>query len=261
MGATIALYLLMQGISTLLWLPLSNSIGRRRTYIYSLSIYVLASVFLVAWPNLETFIILRGIQGIGTAAMVPLGYATIDDITLPAERSNPLSTFQWFQITTMLISPFLGGLLSNFLGFRAVLIFPMIVAVVVLLVAGMWLPETLQHKQASSPTSEFPLDEKKAQTEKPEDKRSSMRNEISQCLEAWIQLRPMIGKDTVTSLGFAGVVLSVWMMVTVSTPQIFTMKFSLNDFLLGMALLPSSKHFPITHNGIDLTPEKLWVLL
>lgn len=248
MSATITSYLLMQGISTLLWIPLSNSTGRRRTYIYSLSIYILASIALVGWPNLATLIILRGVQGIGTASVVPLGYATIGDIALTTERASLLHIFQWFQITAMIISPFLGGLLSNFLGFRAVLLFPLIVAAVVLLVSGICLPETLQRVREESSTypseSERPFDGKwKAASIKGD--KSSTRVVVFKCSSIRERLRVRIEKGTVISLVFAGVVFSAWTMVTVSTPEIFTKKFALNDFLLGMALIPSSEHIPI----------------
>jgi MFS family permease len=148
----------------------------------------------------------------------------------------------------MVTGPLLGGLLSTFLGFRSVLIFPTIVAAVVLVVSAISLPETQKRMEEVDPVRlsglHQPLDEK-MQTTKPEGYRKSTQDVVTSCKSKprniGDTLRILIEKDTAASLVFAGVVFSVWTMVTVSTPELFKKKFALDDFLLGLALVPSGK--------------------
>lgn len=76
MGAvslTITSYLIVQGISPLIWGSLSDVLGRRPIYIYSFALYISANVALSFSPSFAVLLIFRGIQAAGSASTVSIG--------------------------------------------------------------------------------------------------------------------------------------------------------------------------------------------
>jgi MFS family permease len=70
---TITSYLIVQGISPLIWGSLSDVLGRRLIYIYSFALYISANIVLSFSPNFAVLLIFRGIQAAGSASTVSIG--------------------------------------------------------------------------------------------------------------------------------------------------------------------------------------------
>ena len=70
---TITSYLIIQGVSPLLWGTLSDTIGRRQIYIYSFLVYISANVGLSFSPTFTVLVIFRGLQAAGSASTVSIG--------------------------------------------------------------------------------------------------------------------------------------------------------------------------------------------
>jgi MFS family permease len=70
---TITSYLIIQGISPLIWGSFSDALGRRPIYIYSFAVYIVANIGLSFSPNFAVLLIFRGLQAAGSASTVSIG--------------------------------------------------------------------------------------------------------------------------------------------------------------------------------------------
>ncbi|KAH7010105.1 major facilitator superfamily transporter [Ilyonectria destructans] len=143
---TITSYLIIQGISPLFWGSISDALGRRPIYIASFSVYIVANIALSFSPNFAVLLIFRGLQAAGSASTVSIGNGVIQDITPPAERGAFISFYSSKAVRnfSIAIGPVLGGILSNFFGFRSIFIFLLILSSITILVIIFFLPETMR---------------------------------------------------------------------------------------------------------------------
>lgn len=70
---TITSYLIIQGISPLIWGSLSDALGRRPIYIASFTVYIIANIALSFSPNFAVLLLFRGLQAAGSASTVSIG--------------------------------------------------------------------------------------------------------------------------------------------------------------------------------------------
>ncbi|KAM5341301.1 hypothetical protein ACJ41O_014332 [Fusarium nematophilum] len=218
---TITSYLIVQGISPLIWGSFSDALGRRPIYIYSFAVYIAANIGLSFSPNFVVLFIFRGLQAAGSASTV--------------------SIVRNFSIA---IGPVLGGLLSNFLGFRSIFIFLLILSSLALAMIVIFLPETMR-SIAGNGTLRLqgiyqPLIRKVSEEPSymvdPDESFELPKVTLRTFIEPAKFLKE---KDILVSLIFGGVVYAIWSMVTASTTGLFTETFHLNELLLGLAFLPN----------------------
>jgi MFS family permease len=70
---TITSYLIIQGVSPLLWGSLSDTVGRRPIYIASFTVYIISNIVLSLSPNFPVLLAFRGLQAAGSASTVSIG--------------------------------------------------------------------------------------------------------------------------------------------------------------------------------------------
>lgn len=63
----------MQAVTPLFWGPMSDTLGRRPTYIASFAVYIVGNVALSFSPNYAVLLIFRGVQAAGSASTVSIG--------------------------------------------------------------------------------------------------------------------------------------------------------------------------------------------
>lgn len=149
MSHSLGLYLLAFAISALLWGPIADSIGRRKTILLGLGCYLLGSVLAVLASHVDVLLLGRVFQGSGAAAAFVAGRALLRDGRAPETAHRALSQVMfWFTLAPAL-APVLGGWLDHTFGWRSVFGFLLLYAVVLLLLS--WrLPETLPHVHRQS---------------------------------------------------------------------------------------------------------------
>ncbi|KAJ3455789.1 hypothetical protein MRS44_017271 [Fusarium solani] len=244
---TITSYLVVQGISPLIWGSFSDALGRRPIYIYSFAVYITANIGLSFSPNFAVLLIFRGLQAAGSASTVSIGNGVIQDITQASDRGGFISFYQasmFSQTRYIAIGPVLGGLLSNFLGFRSIFVFLLILSSLTLAMIVVFLPETMR-SIAGNGTLRLrgiyqPLIRKFSQ-EPPYMVDPDQSFELPKVtLRTFVEPAKLLKeKDILSSLIFGGVVYAIWSMVTSSTTGLFTENFHLNEFLLGLTFLPN----------------------
>ncbi|OGB01677.1 MAG: Bcr/CflA family drug resistance efflux transporter [Burkholderiales bacterium RIFCSPHIGHO2_12_FULL_61_11] len=118
---TLSALLLAFGTSQLLWGPLSDRFGRRPILLWGLSAYTLASIASTLAPSMALLIAWRVVQGAAMGAVVMCARAIVRDLYQPIEGARIMSKGLSGLGVLACVSAPLGGLLSEFFGWRMAL--------------------------------------------------------------------------------------------------------------------------------------------
>ena len=123
--------------------------GRRRTFVISAGIFAVGSAVCALAPSAGVLIGGRGVQGVGAALIVPLGYANATLVVAEERRGWALGIVSTGATVFLAAGPVLGGLLTQFFGWRSVFAINLLPILVVLVVAARWMPESrVQRREA-----------------------------------------------------------------------------------------------------------------
>jgi Arabinose efflux permease len=117
--------------------------GRKRVYLYGIVVFTVASFLLTVVPTIDALVAVRILQGCGTAMIFGTGISVISSVFPPAERGRILGIYVASGFAGLTIGPFLGGLLTQNIGWRSIFLFNIpigIIACLLLLwkVEGEW---------------------------------------------------------------------------------------------------------------------------
>jgi DHA1 family bicyclomycin/chloramphenicol resistance-like MFS transporter len=114
----LSLFVAAFGLGQLLLGPLSDRLGRRPVLLAGLSLYLLASLGMLLAENIQTLIAARVLQGFGACAALVLARAIVRDVW-QAEAGPALALTVLGMFVAIVLSPLLGGLLTQYGGWRA----------------------------------------------------------------------------------------------------------------------------------------------
>ena len=120
LSQSMGVYLAAFAISTLLWGPLADRFGRRIVILFSLLLYVSASIGCAIGKDIETFIIMRIFQGLAASGGFIAGRAMIRDVHDANGAHRALSHVMLLFAIAPAVAPMLGGWLHEQLGWRSV---------------------------------------------------------------------------------------------------------------------------------------------
>ncbi|MDB5034763.1 MAG: drug resistance transporter, drug:H+ antiporter family protein [Chlorobi bacterium] len=135
-------YALFLGALVLVGGSLGDRYGRRRIFALGIVIFTLASVWCGLSPTIMQLIIARGIQGIGSALLVPGSLAIITASFDEHERGKAIGTWSGFTAITAAIGPLLGGWLIEHASWHWIFFINVPLAAVVLLITFWRVPES-----------------------------------------------------------------------------------------------------------------------
>jgi multidrug resistance protein len=142
---TITSYLVVQGVSPVLFGDAADVFGRRPVFVVMFSVYVLANIALALQNSYVALLVLRMAQSLGCSATIAISYGVIADVSTPAERG----TMQGVAITAAnlgpVLAPVIGSALVSQAGWHWVFWFLLIAGAVVLLIILFFLPETARN--------------------------------------------------------------------------------------------------------------------
>ncbi len=114
--------------------PLSDKYGRRNPLIVATVLFALASVAIVFSPNVETFIALRFVQGLGGAGGIVISRSIAADYFVGHELMTVIAITGVINGISPIIAPMASGMMAEIGGWQAV--FAMLGAIGALLVFG-----------------------------------------------------------------------------------------------------------------------------
>ncbi len=140
---TLTALLLAFGVSQLIWGPLSDRFGRRPVLLWGMAAYVAAAVGSALAPTMAALILWRTLQGAAMGAAVMCARAIVRDLYAPLQGARVMSKGLTGLGVIACISAPLGGLLSDWLGWRAALLALAVFGAATLLVVALRFEETV----------------------------------------------------------------------------------------------------------------------
>jgi EmrB/QacA subfamily drug resistance transporter len=128
---------------------MGDQYGRRRIFMFGVTLFSLASMWCGFVPNIRQLILARALQGIGAALLVPGSLAIISASFREEERGRAIGTWSGFAAITAAIGPVMGGWLIEKVSWRAVFFLNVPLAVIVLLISFWHVPESRDEKKGA----------------------------------------------------------------------------------------------------------------
>ena len=108
-------YLLSSTAVTPLYGKVSDIVGRRKTLLFAISVFVVGSIACALSPNMLVLIISRALQGLGGGGLISLAQTIIADIVSPKERSRYQVYIAGTYMFASISGPLLGGAMAQHL--------------------------------------------------------------------------------------------------------------------------------------------------
>jgi EmrB/QacA subfamily drug resistance transporter len=136
-------YLLAAAMFLVPFGKLADMHGRKRVFSYGMGLYALASLLCALAPSSAVLIGSRALQGVGSAMIFGTGVAILTSVFPPGERGRALGLNVAATYTGLSVGPFLGGLLTQNLGWRSLFLINVplgliVVALVLWRLKGEW---------------------------------------------------------------------------------------------------------------------------
>ena len=147
---TITLYLAGMAVAQLVLGPLSDRYGRRPVILGALAVTAAMSLFAALSASAAMLILARVLQSFGASACQVIGRAIIRDVFDKDRAASMIGWVTMAMVVAPMISPSIGGLMSETIGWRWVFAATAVIAAVTLALAAIRLPET--RAVVSSPT-------------------------------------------------------------------------------------------------------------
>ena len=141
-------YTLLLAALMLLGGALGDRYGRRRIFGIGVLLFALASIWCGLAPNIEQLIVARLVQGVGGALLVPGSLALISASFSEEERGRAIGTWSGFSAVAAGIGPLIGGWLIETVSWRWAFLMSAPLAVLVLLVLYLKVPESRDEEAA-----------------------------------------------------------------------------------------------------------------
>jgi DHA2 family multidrug resistance protein len=111
-------YIVANGIMIPLTGWISTRLGRKRYFITSVIVFVIASGACGAAQSLEQIVVFRIVQGAAGAAMIPSSQAILMETFPPEEQALAMSMWGLGMLTSPMLGPTLGGWITDNLNWR-----------------------------------------------------------------------------------------------------------------------------------------------
>lgn len=116
---TLSIYLLVFGVTQLIWGPLIDHFGRRRLLPASLLLGVVASFICVFAPNISVLIFGRAMQGFALCCANLIAFSSSRDFEDPVERAKVLSYISMIVAISPIFAPVIGSLVFTYFGWQS----------------------------------------------------------------------------------------------------------------------------------------------
>ncbi|MEC5168385.1 MFS transporter [Glaciihabitans sp. GrIS 2.15] len=113
-GITITAYLLTLAVLIPLSGWITRRLGSRRIFLAAIAIFTLASVLCALSTNLPELTIMRVLQGIGGAMMVPVGRLAVLRVTDRADLIRAIALLTWPALVAPIVAPLAGGIITTY---------------------------------------------------------------------------------------------------------------------------------------------------
>ncbi|GAB7366778.1 hypothetical protein MBLNU230_g0731t1 [Neophaeotheca triangularis] len=139
---TLTSYMIFQGLAPTIFGDLADMAGRRPAYIVGFAIYTGANIGLALCDSYAALLVLRCLQATGSSGTIALASGVVADVATSAERGIWMGWAQSGPMVAPAIAPVLGGIFAEFLGWRWIFWFLLILTAVFIIPFLITFPET-----------------------------------------------------------------------------------------------------------------------
>jgi EmrB/QacA subfamily drug resistance transporter len=111
-------YMLTTTVMTPIWGKMADLIGRRPAMFGGLALFILGSALSGAAHSMAQLIAFRALQGLGAAALFPVGMTIVADLLTLERRTRMIGLFSSMWGVASLFGPIVGGFLTQYWSWR-----------------------------------------------------------------------------------------------------------------------------------------------
>src|SRR3954447_14173256 len=115
---------------------LGDRLGRKRWFLIGLTLFTATSAVAAFSQNIEMLIILRAVQGLGAAIIMPLSLSIISNAFPPEERGRAVGIWSAISVSAIALGPVVGGLLVEYASWHWVFLINVPIGVIAWLVTS-----------------------------------------------------------------------------------------------------------------------------
>ncbi|MGB9175824.1 MAG: MFS transporter, partial [Methanoregula sp.] len=143
MGWVSTAYLLASAVFLVPFGRIADIYGRKLVFATGLSLFTLASFLMILAPSALAVILLRVLQGFGSAMIFGTAVAILTSVTPPEHRGKAIGIYTTAVYLGLSMGPFFGGILTGLFGWRSIFavnvpIGLFAIALIVLFLKGEW---------------------------------------------------------------------------------------------------------------------------
>lgn len=255
---TLTTYSIFQGLAPTIFGDLADMAGRRPAYIIGFIIYIGACIGIALQDSYAALMVLRCLQSTGSSGMIALANGVVADVATVAERGTWMGWATGPMMIGPAAGPVIGGLLAQFLGWRSIFWFLVIMAGVYLIVFTIVFPETGRNVvgNGSIPPQGWNMSVlnwwsvRKAARNNDALSRTTSRESNRLAQQRLARARKLRWPNPLNTLKlikepdvgllllYNSLVYTAFMDVAASAPFLFTSTYSFNDLQVGLAFIP-----------------------
>ncbi|OGM40837.1 putative MFS transporter [Aspergillus bombycis] len=243
---TLMSYMIFQGLSPMFVGDFADKAGRRPAYIGCFILYIAANIGLALQNNYAALFIFRCLQSAGISTTIALGSGVVSDIAAAAERGSYMGFVTAGTLLGPSVGPVIGGLLAQYLGWRAIFWFLTIFAGTFAVQFLLFFPETARKVVGNGsippPTWNLSLiNWYQTRSSRAEGQEANNSPEASHKITFPNPLRTLsivFQKDTSIILLSNAILFAGFYDVSASIPSIYEDLYGLNELQIGLCYIP-----------------------
>lgn len=139
---TLSLYCFFFGIAQLIWGPLIDYYGRKKTLNMSFCLFLLATFICIFSTNIESLITGRALQGFSVCCANVIAFSSARDLEDDSERTKLLSYLLTVVAVSPIFAPLIGSIVYVHYGWQAIFVLMGLISLTLLLLGNTFLHES-----------------------------------------------------------------------------------------------------------------------
>lgn len=248
---TISVYMVFMAISPMLMGGIADVVGRRPTMLVCFAVYMVSCIMIALCHTYTELMGFRILQSIGASPLIAIASAVVADIVTSAERGSYAALVAVPVIFAPTLGPVIGGLLTEYLGWRSIFWFLLVAGGLGFVLIGLFFPETCRiivgDASAKSPRRyrsavQVFKDKRPDYSQSAADEKARLRGEGGLKAMLWTSLtsavRILFTKERFLLLFYVGLVFSGFQAIATELPTQFKAIYGFDSVMIGVMYLP-----------------------
>lgn len=139
---TLSLFFLIFGLSQLIWGPIIDHFGRRKSLDFSLLIFFIATIGCIYSNSINQLILARSIQGFAVCCLSVVSFSSARDYDDSGDRAKILSHMAMIVSVSPIFAPLVGSLIFMRFQWQGIFVFMAILALFIYIISPWFLHES-----------------------------------------------------------------------------------------------------------------------